>query len=191
MASVRPRRQVRRLGLLGVIGGLSLLLLVGTVVLWAWGDELKVLGQGEWANVPPDTGAVGREPRVLAIRSQQELFRALGVPGDGRSRTQMERFFAAAFNTKTVDFGTRTLLLVVAGTQPSRGYRVEVTRVERDRESQALRVHWRLHPPPPGQAGVPAPTHPAALVLLKHFDGEVRLEPPEPAAQAPGEPEKD
>ena len=101
----------------------------------------------------------------------------------------MERFFATAFNTKTVDFRTRTLLLVVAGTQPSRGYRVEVTRVERDREGKALRVHWRLHPPPPGQAGPPAPTHPAALVLLKRFDGEVRLEPPEPAAEAPGPPE--
>jgi hypothetical protein len=172
------------------MGGLSLLLLAGTVVLWARGDELKVLGQGEWANVPPDTGAAGREPRVLAIRSQQELFRALGVPGDGKSRTQMERFFATAFHTKTVDFGTRTLLLVVAGTQPSRGYRVEVTRVERDREDKALRVHWKLHPPP-GQAGAPAPTHPAALVLLKRFDGEVRLEPPEPAVEGPGEPKKD
>jgi hypothetical protein len=185
MATVRLRRQVRRLGLLGVIGGLPLLLLAAAVVLWAPGDEPKVLGQGEWANVPPDTGAAGREPRVVVVRSQQELFRALGVPGDGRSRTQMERFFTDAFHTKEVDFQTRTLLLVVAGTQPSRGCRVEVTRVERDREGQALRVHWRLHPPPPGQAGAPAPTRPAAVVLLKRFDGEVQLEPPEPAAGAP------
>ena len=191
MATVRRRLRLKRLCLLGAIGGLSLLLLAGALVLWAQGDEAKLLGQGEWANVPPDTGAAGREPRVLPVRSQQELYRALGVPGDGKSRTQMERFCTAAFNTKKVDFETRTLLLVVAGTQPSRGYRVEVTRVERDREGQALRVHWKLHPPPPGQAVVPAPTHPAAVVLLKRFDGEVKLEPPEPAAEAPGEPKKD
>jgi hypothetical protein len=191
MATVRLRPPRKRLRLLGTLGGLSLLLLAGAVVLWARGDEARVLGQGEWANVPPDTGAAGQEPRALAVRSLQELYRALGVPGDGKSRLQMERFFANAFGTKRVDFKTRTLLLVVAGTQPSRGYRVEVTRVERDREGQALRVHWKLHPPPPGQAGAPAPTHPAAVVLLKRFDGEVKLEPPRPAAEAPGGPKKD
>ena len=34
-------------------------------------------------------------------------------------------------------------------------------------------------------------THPAALVLLKRFDGEVKLAPPEAAAKSPGEPKKD
>src|SRR5437763_16146068 len=130
MATVRLQPRSKRLRILGVLGGLSLLLLAGAVVLWAQGDEAKVLGQGEWANVPPDTGATGREPRVLVVRNQQELYRALGLPGDGKSRLQLERFFSNAFNTKAVDFDTRTLLLIVAGTQPSRGYRVEVTRVE-------------------------------------------------------------
>jgi PrcB C-terminal len=185
MATVRLRPRLKRLCLLGVIGGLSLLLLAGAVVLWAQGDAARVLGQGEWANVPPDTGAAGREPRVLAVRSQQDLYRALGVPGDGKSRMQMERFITDAFNTKKVDFEARMLLLVVAGTQPSRGYRVEVTRVERDREGKALRVHWKLHPPPAGPAVAPVPTHPAAVVLLKRFDGEVKLEAPAGGGQEP------
>jgi hypothetical protein len=44
---------------------------------------------------------------------------------------------------------------------------------------------------PPAQSGPPAPTRPAAVVLLKRFDGEVQLEPPEPAAGAPGAPAKE
>jgi hypothetical protein len=191
MAIVRPRLQLQRLCLLGAIGGLSLLLLAGALLLWAHGDQPKVLGQAEWQNVPPDTGAAGRQPRVLTFRSQLELLRALGLPGDGKSRQQVERFFIKAFNTKAVDFKTRTLLLVVAGTQPSRGYRVEVTRVEHDRETKVLRVHWKLHPPPTGQPVAQLPAHPAALVLLRRFDEDVKLVLAEEAGQVPGKHKKD
>jgi PrcB C-terminal len=113
------------------------------------------------------------------------------VPGGSSGEVRLWDLATGKAHAKKVDFETRTLLLVVAGTQPSRGYRVEVTRVERDREGKALRVHWKLHPPPPGQAMAPAPTHSAAVVLLKRFDGEVKLEPPEPAVEAPGETKKD
>jgi hypothetical protein len=191
MGTVLLRAQSKRLWLLGVLGGLFLLLLAGALGLWTQGDKAKVLGQAEWGNVPPEPGAAGREPRCLAIRSQQELYRALGMPGDGKTRMQLERFFTKAFNTKKVDFETRMLLLVTGGAQPSAGYRVEVTRVERSGEGQALRVYWKLHPPPPGQSVTQGPTHPAALVLLSRFNGEVSLEPPETVAEELGKPKKD
>jgi hypothetical protein len=160
-------------------------------VLWTQGDEVRVLGQAEWRNVPPEPGAASREPRCLVIHSQEELYRALRIPGDGKTRTQMERLFTKAFNTKRVDFQTRMLLLVIGGAQPSGGYRVEVTRVQRGGEGKVLRVFWKLHPPPSEQPGTQVVTHPAALVLLKRFDGDVKLEPPEAGAKAPGQPERD
>jgi hypothetical protein len=191
MATVRLRPRVKRLRTLWVVSGLLLLLLAGALVLRAQGHEVQILGQGEWPNAPPDTGPAGRAPRCQVIRSQQELYRALRLPGDGKTRMQMERFFTKAFNTDSVDFETRMLLLVTGGAQPSRGFRVEVTRVERDGDAKTLRVYWKLHPPPPDQPVTQALTQPAALVLLKLFDGEVKLQPPDTPAKAPGEPNKD
>ena len=191
MATVQLRPYVKRLHPLGVVSGLFLLLLAGALVLWSQGDEVQILGQSEWPNVPSDSEAAGRQPRCLVIRSQQELYRALRMPGDGKTRMQLERFFTKAFHTKKVDFQTRMLVLVVGGTQPSGGYRVEVTRVERGSEGKALRVYWKLQPPPSGQPVTQVVTYPAAVVLLKRFDGDVELEPPAASVKTPGEPKQD
>jgi hypothetical protein len=118
------------------------------------------------------------------------LIRASGMPGDGKTRIMLENLLTRAFGTKAVDFDKHMLLVVNGGAQKTGGYRVEVSGVELDETGKALTVHWKLHGPEMDEAVAQQLSHPAAIVLLGRFGGEVKLEPPATTEQKPAESKK-
>jgi hypothetical protein len=159
------------------VGGLFALSLAAAGLVAAYGTGTRILGQADFPFARFAPGQGGQGPQLRVIRSQEELLQASGLPGDGKSRVQLENFLTRAFQLKAVNFHRRTLVVVSGGVQPTDGYRVEVTKIDLDQGT--MRVHWKLHCPGPGQPVAPRATHPAAVVLLKRFDGDVKLEPEE------------
>ncbi len=182
----RPKRPLVLLAL----GALSVLLLSVALLLWFRGTEGTILGQAEWPYGPHAHERTSRMPRLWVIRSEEDFRQATGLPGDGRSRPTIEKWMTKSFGGKGVAFSRQMLVVVVGGAQPTEGYRVEVTKVESDNERSTLRVYWKLHAPEPGQPVSKFPTYPAAVVLLRRFDGEVQLEPLDGAEQKLVEPKK-
>ncbi len=156
---------------------LGALLLSAALLVWARGSGVKMLGQADWPYGRSVQGTVGQTPKLLVVRSMEEFVRASGMPGDGKTRTVLERFLIKAFHTKTVDFSRQMLVVVTGGIQPTDGYRVAVTKIELNDEHTILEVYWKLLPPVPGQPVSKRPGFPAAVVLLKRFDGNFELEP--------------
>ena len=83
--------------------------------------------------------------------------------------------YLKALNVQAIDFDKQMIVGASAGTQPG-GARVAVTKVESG--GGVLTVHWKLHAAPAGQAA--ALTHPAEVVLVERFAGDVRFDPPAP-----------
>jgi len=95
-----------------------------------------------------------------------------------RMRQQAAARYARALKVEAIDFDRRMVIGVSGGVQGSGGYRVEVTRAEADGPGKVLTVSWTLHAPKgPATAAL---THPAEVILIDRFDGEVRFvrEPP-------------
>jgi hypothetical protein len=185
MARAKRQPATRRILVLGALGVVGALLLIGAVLLWTRRGGDQILGQAELPYLRPPPGAAGQAPQVLVIRSLDEYFRALGMPGDGKTLVMTERFFLKAFGRKAVDFDRHMLLVVTGGMKPTGGYRVEVTGLELDKAQGALKLSLEVHPPSSGQPVSPRPSCPATLVLVKRFDGAVKLEPTDGAAPKP------
>jgi hypothetical protein len=75
-----------------------------------------------------------------------------------------------------IDFHKQMIVGVSAGVQPTGGYRVEVTRVEKDQDGKGgTTALWRLRTPPPDQRVAQELTHPAEVVLIEHRAGPVQF----------------
>jgi hypothetical protein len=131
--------------------------------------DVKLLAQASWPFTRADPAGVGKGGIQKAIRSEAELLAASGLPGDGRSKLQIENFLKKSLKVDKVDFDKQMLILVTAGTQPSGGFRVEVTKATV--KDKAMSVAWQLQAPKGVATAVL--THPAAVVLVDRFDGKV------------------
>jgi hypothetical protein len=191
MVATKVQSHRKRALVLVALGTLGVLLLYVALLLWFRGDEARILGQVEWPYGGHTYATPSRTPKLLVIRSREELARAGGIVFDGKGRQWWKAFVNKSFGVGEVDFNRQMLVAVVAGSHYTLGYRVEVTKVESDKEHNALRVHWKLHSPDPGQPPPPKlkyPVYPATVVLLKRFDRQVRLEPLDEADQKLVEP---
>lgn len=90
-----------------------------------------------------------------------------------RMRAEAAARYARALQVERIDFTKQMVIGVSGGVQPA-GARVEVTRVEPAAKGAPLTVSWRLHAPKPGQP-VEGIAHPAEVILVKRFAGDVRF----------------
>ncbi len=82
---------------------------------------------------------------------------------------------AKMLKVKKIDWDKQMIVIVSGGTQPTGGYKVEVTDLKADDDT--LTVHWKVVPPAPGQRVTQARSNPAETLLIQRFDGEVRFDP--------------
>lgn len=73
-----------------------------------------------------------------------------------------------------VDFGSRMVVGVFAGTRPTAGVEIEIVRVRP--EGEALVVEYRERRPPPGTVVAQILTSPFHLVSMARHDGPVRFQ---------------
>jgi hypothetical protein len=135
--------------------------------------DVKILGQAAWPFVRADPKGVGKGARVFVIRGQDELIKASGLPGDGRTRFQLAGFLQKAFKLDKIDYAKHMLVVITGGTQPSGGFSVEATKARSD--GKILTLDWKLNKP--SGFATTVLTHPAVIVLLDRFDGMVRFNP--------------
>jgi hypothetical protein len=136
--------------------------------------EVKNPPQAPWPYARANADGVGKGATTLIIRSEEELIKASGLPGDGRTRMQLADFLQKAFKLDKVDYDKQMLVVITGGTQPSGGFRLEAQKVVAD--GKTLTIHWKLHAPKDVATAVI--THPATLVLVDRSNGEIRFEPP-------------
>lgn len=113
--------------------------------------------------------------REWVVRSEAELIDPrLRAPEPvlERMREEAKARYEKALKADGIDFAKQMVIGVSGGVQPA-GATVEVTRVEADAAGKVLTVRWRLVPRPGGKPpeGV---THPAEVILVDRFAGEVR-----------------
>ncbi len=90
-----------------------------------------------------------------------------------RLRCEAAARYARALHVEAVDFDRQMVIGVSGGVQRSGGYRVEITRVEADAPGKILTVRWTLHAPEGFATAVL--THPAEVILVDQFDGDVKF----------------
>ena len=119
-------------------------------------------------------------PRTGFIRSADGAALALGVAPDKAmdetAKKEATAFFAKVFKKDTIDWNKQMVLLVEAGQKNTGGYSVEIT--GREIKDKVLTVKWKLNAPKPGSPVTQAITHPAIVVLVERFDGEIKFDPP-------------
>lgn len=136
------------------------------------GTDLPPAARAFWPDGwPPEA------PRAdWVVRSEGELIdRRLNAPEPvlERMRAEAKARYAKALGVGDIDFTKQMIVGVSGGVQPAAA-RVEVTRAETDAGGKTMTVYWKLHPPPKGKApeGI---AHPAEVVLLDHFAGDIRF----------------
>lgn len=79
------------------------------------------------------------------------------------------------------DFRLGTIVVILAGEQPTGGYRVEIKKVvEEPGAGDAVRVHYRVAGPPAGAVAPEGATYPCAAIAIRKKLATVSLEPPLP-----------
>jgi hypothetical protein len=136
--------------------------------------ELKNPPQAAWPYARVHADGVGKGATTWIIASEEGLIKASGLPGDGRTRTQLANFVQKAFKLNQVDYDKQMLVVITGGTQPSGGFRVEVEKVVT--RGKTTTIHWKLHPPK--DIATTVLTHPATVVLVDRLSGNIRFEPP-------------
>ena len=138
----------------------------------AAGKEVPVTGRAFWPDGWPPEAA----RKEWFIRNEEELIDPrLRAPEPvlERMRADAKARYAKALKVSTIDFTKQMVVGVSGGVRPS-GARVEVTRAEIDGVGKTLTISWKLHPGPKDK---PADSiaHPAEVVLLDRFEGDIRF----------------
>ena len=139
----------------------------------AAGREVAVVGRAFW----PDGWPPEAPRQAWVVRSEEDLIDPrLRAPEPvlDRMRAEARAKYAKALRVDGIDFATQMVVGVSGGVQPA-GSRVEITRAETDRVGKSLTVYWRLQPAAAGRpaAGI---AHPAEVVLLDRFGGDIRFQ---------------
>src|SRR5581483_12028626 len=100
------------------------------------------------------------------------------ISDTGRNVDRATALAAKALKVKKIDWDKQMHVIVSGDTQPTGGYKVEVTGLKADKD--ALTVRWKLVPPAPGQPVTQARTHPAVTLLIERFDSDVTFDPAAP-----------
>jgi hypothetical protein len=139
------------------------------------GRAVKIEAQASW----PDGWKEESPAQQWVVRGEDDLVDPrIEAPSDVIERLRREKVerYARALGVPAIDFQKQMIVGVSAGVQPTGGYRVEVTRVEEDRDGKgATIVLWRLRTPPPDQLAAQELTHPAEVVLIERREGLVQF----------------
>ena len=139
----------------------------------AWAGDVKAPPQAPWNFARVDPDGVGTGAKTHVVRDIDGLIKASGLVGDGRTRIQLAAFLKKAFNVDEMNYDKKMLVILAAGTQSSGGFKLEATKAIA--EVKTLTIHWKLAPP--AGAATDALTHPAIILYLDRFDGDVRFVP--------------
>jgi len=139
----------------------------------AAGKEVAPAGRAFW----PDGWPPEAPRKEWFVRGEDELIdpRLLAPePVLERMRAEAKARYAKALKVGDIDFTKQMVVGVSGGVQPAGG-RVEITRAEADAGGKTLTVYWKLHPAAKDKpaAGI---AHPAEVVLLDHFAGDIRFQ---------------
>ena len=153
----------------------SLVLLSASLLPVQAGDakEVKILAQAPWTFARVDPNGIGKGATTYVIRSEADLIKASGLPGDGRTRTQLATFLKNALKIEKMNYDKHVLVVVTGGVQASGGFSVTATKAVADGKN--LTIHWKLNAPK--DVATNAITHPAGIFLLERVNGDVRFEP--------------
>jgi hypothetical protein len=139
------------------------------------GMEIKISGRAFW----PDGWRAEEPARQWIVRRYEDLI----DPRIEANETILERMrkenadrYAKALKVDAIDFHKQMIVGISGGVQPSGGYRMKATKAVIDAEGKRMTVYWKLHSPDRDAKVAPAPTHPAEVVLVAQFAGEVRFE---------------
>jgi hypothetical protein len=136
---------------------------------------VKALARGPWTH--PKWG-VPIKGKGLIVRDAGELVGAtshiLRIGGLDHTREDATNELLRSLKAKEIDWKKHMVVAVCAGRKPSAGYRVEITRVAK--EKGVLKVSWQLIVPKGGADDVL--TYPSECVLLPRFAGKVVFDPP-------------
>src|SRR5438128_8284943 len=97
-------------------------MLVGVSLLSAQGTEAKIVNQAAWPFTRAEPNNIGSGARLLVIRSEAELLKAAGLPGDGRSRMQIASYLKKNLGSDKIDFDKHMLVVITGGTRRSGGF---------------------------------------------------------------------
>jgi hypothetical protein len=139
----------------------------------ALAGDAKAPAQARWTFARVDPDMVGKDAKTHVIRDIGDLIKAAGLAGDGRTRIQLARYLKEAFNVDEMNYEKKMLVVIAAGTQTTGGYKLEASKAVA--EGKTLTIHWKLTPP--DGAATDALTHPAIILYLDRFDGDVRFVP--------------
>ena len=139
------------------------------------GKEVKMLGRAFWSD-----GWKAEEPaRQWVVHRYEDLIDPrLKAPEDVLERMRQEAAarYARPLGVDAVDFKKHMVVGVSGGVQPSGGYKAVVTRIQADAEDKQLTVRWVVQRPREGEKVAEGLTHPAEVVLIEQFAGEIRFE---------------
>jgi hypothetical protein len=163
---------------------------VGKVHREIWPARLEVVKAAPKpgaAFVPAPAPANNAKPNEeFKIAARAPLGGAINVQGrdDGKQIViRTEEDFKKAFpnleqvkkslKVESIDFTKQMLIHVTAGSRPTGGYRVNITKVQTDDTGKTLNVNYTVQAPM-GFA-TQAFTHPGELVLVDRFEGDVKF----------------
>lgn len=137
-------------------------------------QAVKIFAQGDWPLPVHTATAPARERQQSVLRSEKELARLAGPHGLAAVRRSLK--------VEAIDFDKHMLLAVSDGTLPMVGVsgggppsvpnRIEIAHVVVEDGGKTLHVSWRLSP----RVKDELITLPLEVVLLDHFDGEVKFD---------------
>ena len=140
----------------------------------AQGKEIKATARASW----PDGWKAEEPARQWFVRHYADLIDPrLEAPENvlERMRQAASDRYVKALKADAIHWDKQMVVGVSAGVQPNGGYKVEVTRVETDADGKRMTVYWTLRPPAKGEKFAPEPAHPAEVVLVEQFPGEVQF----------------
>ncbi|MDB5308268.1 MAG: hypothetical protein JWO38_2470 [Gemmataceae bacterium] len=138
----------------------------------AAGKDVAPAGRASW----PDGWPPEAPQKEWAVRSEDELIDPrLRAPEPvlEKMRAEAKARYAKALKVADIDFTKQMVVGVSGGVQPAAAG-IEVTRAETDAAGKVLTVYWKLHPAAKDKpmAGI---AHPAEVVLLDRFAGDIRF----------------
>jgi len=111
----------------------------------------------------------------LVMRTEVELNRATPIGGKNYDITKI---VAGLMKVDSIDLKKQMIIAIYAGEKPTGGYSIELKSLEV--KDKKLVVHWNLKSPGPDDIVTQAITHPALVLLVDRFDGEVVFDPAPP-----------
>jgi hypothetical protein len=130
------------------------------------GRDGDILARADWEAKLPQFRQIGQGQEQAVVRTPQEFAKVCNNSKDEA------RAILKALGVEDIDFRREMLLIVTGGVQLSTTT-VEVTGI--DARERSMTVTWRINKPS-REPAVRKHTHPAQILVVPRFDGQVKFE---------------